>query len=344
MKLGLVFDIAKKVAYPNYPRSLPRQMGRFHQIQVWDAINHKEIYFDSKDIGESHLAWIIENAIIQFAMKATLSHYPQVTSFCPVQLLAIKKQAQHIELISGDKQIFQAKLAIAADGAQSWLRTQSGIANHYLPYHQTALVTNVCTSLPHQQIARQVFLTTGPLAFLPLSSPNTSSIVWSLSHDEAKHIQSMPEALFKDKLAAAFEYRLGNILKTSERYAFPLFHQQAHNYVSSGVALLGDAAHTVHPLAGQGVNLGLRDVESLAMIIAEAIKKQQNFASQVNLRRYERWRKADNLPMLWGIDALKNIFASEKKSIRTLRGMGLTILNQSPLIKNFLTQYAVGNH
>lgn len=325
-----------------WPLIHEKKISGFEQIHVWDQQGKGEIKFDARDIAEPFLGYIIENNVIQTSILERLQEYAQVSLIAPIHLVAFDRDETHVTLKTKDNKTFTAKLAIAADGAQSWLRQVANIAVLKQNYEQEAIVATVKTSLPHQSIARQVFLETGPLAFLPLQEENLSSIVWSLSNDEAKKIMALDIVQFKQTLAQAFAFELGEILEVSERYSFPLYQQQVKNYISSRLALLGDAAHLVHPLAGQGVNIGLLDAISLSQVIVEALKMQRDYASIGNLRRYERWRKADNFAMLKGIDIIKNLFASDKKTLQLFRSFGLKISNNVQFIKKYFIQQACG--
>lgn len=319
-----------------------RRVSPFTEIAVWDGVGAGEIHFDCQEVAESNLGYIIENNVIQAALLEKIKQYPTIEFIAPVKLASYHEIDDDVQLTTTDGKIFQAKLAIAADGARSWLREAVGIEVKRHAYDQEAIVATVTTALPHQKIARQVFLPEGPLAFLPLLPPNVSSIVWSLPVAKAKQLLAEDKKTFAHELASAFSHRLGEVVEVDERFSFPLHKQQAKNYMKSRVVLVGDAAHAVHPLAGQGVNLGFLDAASLVDIIVEAEKNQRDFSAHSTLRRYERWRKADNLTMMCGIDAIKNLFASDKKSIQTLRSYGLQITNKLNPIKNQFTRHAVG--
>jgi 2-octaprenylphenol hydroxylase len=240
------------------------------------------------------------------------------------------------------QQVIQTQCLIAADGAESWVRQQVGIQLKTWAYQHTAIVTTVQTELPHAATARQRFLATGPLAFLPLSDPYRSSIVWSVTPEYAEKLMALSVAEFDVALATAFAHQLGAVQMITERHAFPLRMRHAQQYVRPRIALLGDAAHTIHPLAGQGVNMGLLDAATLAEVMITACRKQRDFASLATLRRYERWRKGDTLAMLAAIEALKHLFASELPPVQCLRNVGLNLTNRLPWLKQFLTDYALG--
>ena len=209
-------------------------------------------------------------------------------------------------------------------------------------YEQSAIITTVKTVLPHASIARQCFLKTGPLAFLPLKNAHQSSIVWSTTHDHGKELMAFSDQEFAEKLSEAFSYSLGAVTEVSKRYIFPLRMRHVKNYVRERLALVGDAAHTIHPLAGQGVNLGLLDAVALVDVIVTAQEKNRNFASLDTLRRYERARKGDTVAMLAMVDFLNQLFVSDKKFFKSMRYLGMGLTNQIPFLKNFFTRYALG--
>ncbi|VVC74903.1 2-octaprenylphenol hydroxylase [Aquicella siphonis] len=320
-----------------------KRVSPFRKIEVWDAAGKGEVTFDSKEIAEPLLGYIIENILVQAELEEKARQSPRVDFISPVNMETVSFHENHITLISRGGRKFSARLAVAADGANSWLRGQAGIEIEKEAYHQQAIVAAVETALPHLQTARQVFLESGPLAFLPLREEKSSSIVWSLGDDEAQRLLALDEPDFISALGRAFDYRLGEVTAASKLHAFPLHRQHAAHYVKPRVALVGDAAHTIHPMAGQGVNMGLLDAASLADIIADAVSQHRDIGDLTTLRRYERWRKADNLVMLAGVDMLKRLFANERKSIQCARSLGLNAANRIKWIKNVFTRHAVGD-
>lgn len=326
-----------------WPAIQQKRVSPFTAIHVWDDVTKAAIDFSADEVVETNLGYIIENNVIQTALAEKAVSYPQITCLAPIRLTAFAETQHGVCITSDDGRVFSAKLAVAADGAHSWLRQQAGIELEKYSYEQEAIVATVQTAFPHQQCARQVFLKTGPLAFLPLLESNTSSIVWSLPPDEANRLLMLEAEPFKEALSAAFSYRLDKVESVDARHVFPLQKQQAKQYVKSRVVLAGDAAHTVHPLAGQGVNMGLLDAASLADIIIQAQRDGRHDVPANYLRRYERWRKADNLGMLAGVDVIKKLFASEKRSVQILRSAGLTLTQRWRGIKNMFTRHAVGN-
>tara|TARA_R110000868_G_scaffold269522_3_gene528864 strand:+ start:2331 stop:3503 length:1173 start_codon:yes stop_codon:yes gene_type:complete len=317
------------------------RVSPFVAIQVWDASNKTNLKFECNDIAEPALGYIIENNVMQQVLRDKLKSLPNVQFVSAVTLTKLVERDDCVTLMS-DQCHYQARIAVAADGANSWLRRQVGVQIKGQSYDQEAIVATVETARPHEKIARQVFLSSGPLAFLPLKEPNTSSIVWSLPREEARRISSMDEEAFKLLLAEQFSERLGKIVSVGQRFTFPLKRQQSAQYVQGRVVLAGDAAHVMHPLAGQGVNLGLLDAASLAEVILDAVHHDKDFSELSCLRRYERWRRADNLALLAGVDIIKNIFSSEKSTVQVVRSLGMSMASRVSMLKNIVTRYAVG--
>lgn len=318
-------------------------ISTYTAMQVCDAGGSGVIHFASEDLNESVLGFIIEDKKIHDSLLAQFSAYPNLHFICPVQLQAFDVGKDNITVTTATDEAYQAQCVIAADGATSWVRDQAGITVKSWEYGQTAIVATVKTSLPHQQTAYQRFLPTGPLAFLPLQDAHECSIVWSVVSDKVHDLLTLADDDFRPALAQAFNHQLGHIESVSVRQHFPLHMRHAKHYVQSRVALVGDAAHTIHPLAGQGVNLGLLDAHHLVKVMVAALQKKRQFYSLATLRKYERVRKSENLTMLAMVDILKNLFGSEKAFIQSLRNAGLRITNRLDVMKNFLVRYAAGN-
>ncbi len=312
-----------------------QRVSPFTQIRVWDG-QHSNIHFDSAEMAESVLGYIIENIVIQSALLEKIKQYPQI-HYVTGKLIAYENSQLHTE----KGEIFSAPLLVAADGAHSWLRAQAGIEVDHYDYAQTALVATVRTELAHEKSARQIFLPTGPLAFLPLVDPHLSSIVWSLPQEEAKRVLMLDEEVCKQELAKAFANHAGAILRIEDRHIFPLKKQAAKQYVKDGIVLIGDAAHVIHPLAGQGVNMGLADAAKLADLISAAIKNRRQWAGRANLRAYERWCRGEHFAMMQGVDLLKTVFASDKAAVQGLRSWGVNAMNACQWLKRIVMRYAV---
>ncbi len=318
-----------------------QRISPYQDMFVWDAGANGELHFDSADMGETDLGHIIENRVIVKALHQRISELSQIELLCPAKLESIEFSYDKTNLILEDKTELSASLVIAADGARSWVRRQADIAVKGWDFDQAALVTTVKTEKYHKDTAWQRFLSTGPLAFLPLTE-GYSSIVWSTSPTEAKRLTEIPESEFAVEIEQAFESKLGKITSVAGRAVFPLRLFETLNYVKPRLALVGDAAHTIHPLAGQGVNLGLADVSSLMEVIVEALNDKKDIGDLKVLRRYERWRRADNRSMLLAMDGLKRLFGSELSAVKDLRGLGLSFVNKITPLKNLIMKQAMG--
>lgn len=324
-----------------WEKIVEQRVSPYQDMFVWDAGSDGELHFDSADMGEADLGHIIENRVIVKALHQRMAELPQITLLCPARLEKIEFNKGKSKLILEDKTEFFANLVVAADGTRSWVRQQADIAVKGWDFDQAALVTTVKTEKYHQDTAWQRFLNTGPLAFLPLSE-GYSSIVWSTSPDEAKRLTEISQEEFAVELEQAFESKLGKVESVAGRAVFPLRLFETLHYVKPRLALVGDAAHTIHPLAGQGVNLGLADVESLITVIVEALNNKKDIGDLKVLRRYERWRRADNRSMLVAMDGLKRLFGSELAVVKDLRSVGLKLVNKITPLKNIIMQQAMG--
>lgn len=318
-----------------------RRVAPFREMHVWDAAGGGSIHFDSASLGEEALGYIVENQVMQTALFARLRDLPQAVIYCPATPTQLRIDNSAATLTLDDGRLLRAALIVGSDGHPSWVRAQSGIAVRTTPYEQSALVTNVKTTLPHRDTAWQRFTAEGPVALLPLANGD-SSLVWSVPHARAEALLQLDDEKFLGELNTAFGDRLGVIHAAGVRSIYPLQRTHAQSYVSQRVALVGDAAHTVHPLAGQGVNLGLLDAATLAEVLLDAHGARRDLGDLPVLRRYERWRKGHNAAMQTGIDALKHLFANPNPAVLWARNLGLRLTDDNRTLKNFITEHAIG--
>lgn len=316
---------------------MPSRISQFSEMNVWET-SSSALHFDCADIGTSHLGHIIENRHIQQACIERCQQISNIDLLCPATPTSRSDNTLQLE----DGRILTADLIVGADGAHSSLREWSNIKVHGWDYQQTAIVCTVTTEKPHQQTAWQRFLSEGPLAFLPLADPHQCSIVWSNSTEEAELLSQLDDDTFKNTLEKAFQHTLGDITHISKRASFPLKLRHANHYIEHGFALVGDAAHTIHPLAGQGVNIGFLDAATLAEIIVDAHRKGREIGSIHTLSKYQRRRKADNLIMQMTMDVFKRTFGSDLAPIRWARRFALKTVNQSTLLSNLFMHHASG--
>ncbi|MBI3563234.1 MAG: UbiH/UbiF/VisC/COQ6 family ubiquinone biosynthesis hydroxylase [Gammaproteobacteria bacterium] len=325
-----------------WPDMRQQRVAAFREMHVWETRGEGELHFDSAELGEPQLGHIVENRVMTTALMNALQATDTVQLFLGTQCQSLRHDAGswRLRLESGEE--LQTPFVVGADGSHSWLREQAGIRVRGWDYDHTALVTFVKTELPHQETAWQRFTPTGPLAFLPLTE-GYSSIVWSTRDAHARALCNLPDAQFSTELAAAFESRLGAITAVGPRVIHPLRFLHTEHYVQEGLALVGDAAHTIHPLAGQGLNLGLTDVACLTDVILDAKARRRPIHSLATLRRYERWRRAGNLPMLAAVEGFARIFDTQPAWVNWGRKSTLGILNHITPLKNLIIDYAMGN-
>jgi 2-octaprenylphenol hydroxylase len=310
----------------------------YRQMYVWDAAGWGEIHFDAAEIGESHLGHIIENRVIQGALVERLRSFENITMFCPDSVQAIDVGVDSVEVVLAGGARLESKLIVGADGFNSRIRSLSGIGFQVHSYTQDAVVANVSTEFSNSGIAWQRFLPSGPLAFLPLANGN-SSIVWSTTRDQAKQLLKVGDDRFCEMLSEAFDFKLGRIESTSPRASFPLRGGQAETYVVPRIALIGDAAHSIHPLAGQGVNLGFKDAATLADVLLES---RHDIGSLRILRRYQRARLGDNVITMRAMEGFNDLFANDMVPMALLRNTGLLITNAASPVKRYLMRRAMG--
>ncbi len=317
------------------------RLAPYRDMVVWDSGGPGQIEFHSADVGVPCLGWIIENAVVQWALAQRIQRLANVEVMASHSLLQVDPDEEGVTVLLDDGTRFRVRLLIGADGGRSRVRSQASIESTGWSYEQSALVATVETEKPNAETAWQRFLPTGPLAFLPLFNGH-SSIVWSTHSDEAKRLSRIARGEFEAELTDAFEGRLGSVELRSKRAAFPLHLRYARNYVRPRIALAGDAAHTVHPLAGQGVNLGILDAAALCEVVTRARASNRDIGSLHTLRRYERWRKGDNMLMLGALDGIKRLFGSQAAVARLGRSLGLNATDQVRPLKNALARRAMG--
>ncbi|MFI4971021.1 MAG: UbiH/UbiF/VisC/COQ6 family ubiquinone biosynthesis hydroxylase, partial [Lysobacterales bacterium] len=349
--------------------TISRRAGPYRHMRVWDALAPGELAFDAADRGEAALGWIVENKLIQHALWQAIGGiscgsgfsrdaYPSLRSasqgiatelaaptiprlYCPAEVAEIDNGTDAVAATLADGTRLRAKLLIAAEGAESSVRAKLGIAFEGRDYRQRAVVAHVATERAHENTAWQRFQPGGPLAFLPLAD-GRCSIVWSLPEAEAARILALDDATFRAELGCAFDFRLGAITASTPRAVFPLRMRLAERYVAGRCVLAGDAAHIVHPLAGQGMNLGFRDVACLRRVLREARERGSDLGAAHTLRRYERERRSENALAAYGLDAIERIFAGTLMPLAAMRGAGLAIAGAWAPLRSGLAAAAAG--
>lgn len=322
----------------------------YRRMRVWDAAGGGELAFDADALGHEVLGWIVEHGLLVDRLWAALP-VAGVRLLCPGRIETLHQDDEGVRLGLADGQSVNARLAIAADGADSTLRRLAGVDVAMHDYAQRGVVAYVGTEHPHEETAWQRFLPGGPLALLPCTDDvivgdslrgRVSSIVWSLPEAEAARVLVLDDAAFGAALTRAFDARLGAMQPCSRRVAFPLRRQLAGDYARGRVLLLGDAAHVVHPLAGQGVNLGLRDVAALRDGIVDARRRNVDWAASHRLARWARTRKSDNAVAAHAFDGIHRLFTDDGVVATLLRGSLLSVTAKIPPLARLLWRRAAG--
>jgi 2-octaprenylphenol hydroxylase len=318
----------------------------YDHMTVWDAQGTGQIEFDGAEVNASELGYIVENRSIVSALQGQLAAAADITRLSPVTVQACERlDSSRLSLLLDGGDSIETKLVVAADGALSQVRQMMEFATREWDYGHHALVCTVEVSQSHENTAWQSFSPSGPLALLPLPGEkgrHYCSIVWSQKESVVEDLLALDNAAFCTALERASEGKPGAVLGCSSRFAFPLRQRHAVDYVQSGVALVADAAHTIHPLAGQGINLGLQDVAVLAQEILAGLARDAQPGQLDVLRRYQRRRKGENLLMMTAMDGFKHLFEEEALPLRWLRNAGMRTVNGLLPVKRQLMRHAMG--
>ena len=331
-----------------WPAVRDTRVQPYRRMRVWDAAGGDALVFDADTLGQPQLGWIVENTLLVDRLWAALP-VAGVRVHCPARIEALEQDVDGVHLRLDDGVQLHARFAVAADGAQSALRDLAGIGCTRHDYEQKGVVAFITTEQPHQETCWQRFLPTGPLAVLPFngdSAPamhgHVSSIVWTLPDADATRLLAVDDAVFEVELTAAFGGVLGAMTLVSPRAGFPLRRQLAETYARDRVILLGDAAHAVHPLAGQGVNLGLRDVTALRDVVRDAASRQPGVPSPARLARWARTRRSESVMAAHAFDAINRAYSNDAMWPTLLRGHALGIAGKLPPLSRALWRHAAG--
>ncbi len=317
-----------------------RRLCPFRRMRVWETAGDTE--FCSDDINYPELGFIVENRVTQLALLERLQDFANVELMCPATINKINYSAgQSPEVELGDGRILSAKVLVAADGGQSRVRQAVGLGVTSWDYNQHALVIYIDTDYGQQDITWQRFVPSGPQAFLPLTG-HYGSIVWYNSPDEVARLKTLSNADLLRELTATFPDCLGKVNAILGTASFPLKRQHAQSYVKPGVVLVGDAAHMINPLAGQGVNIGLLDAAALAEVLIDASKQGLEPGDLAVLRRYEKMRRNENLKMMTVMDVFYRVFSNQVLPVKFLRNLGLGLAERILPAKNKVMRSAMG--
>lgn len=323
-----------------------RRVSPYTDMYVWDGSGTGHIDFSASSVHQPLLGHIIENRVIQDALLEQLSQYEQsIQLLSGVKLEKLERVSNGWHVVLADGMQIKAKLVVGADGARSKVRELAEIKTREWDYFHQAIVTSVRCEKIHQKTAWQRFTDYGPLAFLPLSlagDEHWCSIVWSLTPDQTDKIMALGDEEFCKKLSEAFEYKLGRVEHADKRSCIPLRQRHAKRYIQQGLAVIGDAAHVIHPLAGQGVNLGFMDAAALAETLLEALDRNEEISTAKVLARFERNRMPHNLGMMAAMETFERLFQADPLPFRWLRNTGLKVVNQLPEAKALFIKRALG--
>lgn len=318
------------------------RISPYERMTVWDAAGAGELCFDAAELAEPDLGHIVENRVLRLGLYRALQRSGHVDWLCPAAGERLELDADWVRLTVDDGRTLKAKLIVGADGARSWLREAAGIGHDERDYGHHALVANIRTEKAHESTAWQRFLPEGVLAFLPLTDPRLCSIVWSTTPERVAELKALDAAGFHRELAYAFDWRLGQVSVEGPRASFPLVRRHTERYVAPRLALAGDAAHTIHPLAGQGVNLGLMDAACLAEVVLKAHAAGKDVGELAALRPYERWRRGENAATLLAMDGFKALFGNPLFPVRLARNIGLGLFDRLTPLKHAAVRRAMG--
>ena len=327
-----------------WPGVLARRSCPYSEMHVWDGSGTGNIHFSAGSVHALTLGHIVENRVVQDALVERL-HDSDVGVLANARLERMRHSGDDWLLTLADGRELRTPLVIAADGANSAVRRLAGCETREWDYLHHAIVTSVRCAEAHQATAWQRFTDEGPLAFLPLGERDGEhwcSIVWSTTPDHASGLMALDDQAFSTALGQAFEHRLGQVLQVDRRLCIPLRQRHAKRYVEPGLALIGDAAHTIHPLAGQGVNLGFLDAAVLAEVLGQAAARGERLADEPVLSRYERRRMPHNLAMMAAMEGFQRLFQSDSLTLRLVRNAGLDLVDGLDQAKALFVRQALG--
>lgn len=328
-----------------WPGMSARRVSPYTDMHVWDGSGTGQIHFSAETVHAEVLGHIVENRVVQDALLETMQRRGGQRLLGAARLERLERTPQGWQLTLDDGRQLNAPLLVAADGANSAVRRLAGCETREWDYLHQAIVTSVRCSEPHQRTAWQRFTDDGPLAFLPLERDGDQhwcSIVWSVTELEARCLMALDDAAFRAALGRAFEQRMGEVEEVDPRLCIPLRQRHAKRYVQPGLALIGDAAHTIHPLAGQGVNLGLLDAAVLAEVIESAMARGERPEDIRVLSRFERRRMPHNLAMMAAMEGFERLFQADPLPLRWLRNTGLKAVQALPEAKALFVRQALG--
>jgi len=320
---------------------LKNQAAPILDIRVADERSHLFLHFDHEDVSGEALGYMVENYYLRRAIFQAVSNHSQVTYIAPVELVDVKRTAEGVRAKLSDGRVIRSALLVGADGHSSFVRQHAEIPVTKWSYKQTGIVCTVGHQRPHNNVAHEHFFQAGPFAILPLTG-NRCSIVWTESEDHARVLIDLSYDEFLTELSQRFGDFLGRLKVIGSRSFYPLYLQYANSNTARRLALVGDSAHCLHPIAGQGLNMGLRDVAALSEVLVDAHRLGLDLGGGYLLKTFERWRRFDNTIMLAATDGLNRLFSNDIPPLRLVRDLGLAAVNTSGPLKKLFMRQAMG--
>lgn len=320
------------------------QIETFRSVRLSDADYPGVVEFQPTDLGTDVLGYVAEHQALLTPLQEFMHQCPNVKYLCPAEVVQTGYQPDGAEIslnIEGESQTIRTRLLVAADGARSRIRSSAGIKTHGWQYWQSCIVAFVKPEKPHNNIAYERFWSSGPFAILPLPE-NRCRIVWTAPHEEAKALVALDDEQFLAELGRRYGDQMGQLQLDGSRFVFQVQLMQSDRYVSPRLALVGDAAHCCHPVGGQGLNMGIRDAAALAQVLQSAYNQGEDIGNLQVLKRYERWRKQENLTILGFTDLLDRVFSNNFLPLVIVRRLGLLILKQVHPVKKYALQLMTG--
>lgn len=310
-------------------------------IRITDGPSKCFLHYDHSQLGDEPFGHMVENRYLRLALSRRATELDSLKIMAPAEYVSMDRNADGVTASMSTGDVVSAKLVVAADGRRSPLRELAGIKTVGWSYNQSGIVCTIEHELPHQGVAQERFLNPGPFAILPMTG-NRSSLVWTEETTRARQIMALPEDDFHIEMAKRFGDYLGALKVVGPRWSYPLALHQSEHYAAERLALIGDAAHGMHPIAGQGLNLGLRDVAALAQVVIDASRLGLDIGGDTVLEDYQRWRRFDSMALLAITDGLNRLFGTDNPAVRLSRDIGLAAVNKMPKFKGFFMEHARG--
>jgi 2-octaprenyl-6-methoxyphenol hydroxylase len=320
------------------------QIATYRHVRMSDADYPQVVEFETTDIGKEDLGYVAEHYTLLYPLQEFVKGCPNITYLCPAEVVNTDYQKDVVTIdikVAGEQRTLRSKLLVAADGSRSRIREAAGIKTHGWKYWQSCIVAFVKPEKSHNNTAYEKFWPSGPFAILPLPG-NRCRIVWTAPHEEAKALCGLDDQQFLAELTQRYGNQMGKLELLGDRFIFPVQLMQSDKYSQHRLALIGDAAHSCHPVGGQGLNLGIRDAAALAQTITQAYKDGEDIGKIQVLKRYERWRKLENLTILGLTDVLDRVFSNNFLPIKLVRRLSLFLMQKIPVLKVFALKLMIG--